>query len=136
MTRAIAAKIARTLKPPITLALDGDLGAGKTTFVTGLVQGLSPDKIIRVQSPTFALARSYPTTPPVHHIDLYRLHGDEADLEDLGIENLLDDENAIVCIEWPHHRQNPLPVDVIWVRISCTGANTRTIELTEEPKLL
>lgn len=130
MTQRIAAKFARTLKAPTTIALLGDLGAGKTAFVTGLVHGLPGGKNIRVQSPTFALARSYNTTPPVHHIDLYRLH-DEAALEDLGIENLLDDDKAIVCIEWPEHKQNPLAHDVIWVKITITGPRSRIIELTQ-----
>ncbi|MEI6805033.1 MAG: tRNA (adenosine(37)-N6)-threonylcarbamoyltransferase complex ATPase subunit type 1 TsaE [Myxococcaceae bacterium] len=108
-TRAIAACLLKHLSAPMTLALEGDLGAGKTCFVTGLVHAL--DSSLSVRSPTYALAHSYATNPVIHHVDLYRIQGQ--DLEDLGIENLLDDPEAIVCIEWPAHRQNPLPDQTI-----------------------
>ncbi len=123
-TQQIAACLVKHLKPPVTLALEGDLGAGKTCFVAGLVQAL--DSSLTVRSPTYALAHSYPTQPVIHHVDLYRVQ--DQDLEDLGIENLLDDPEAIICIEWPKHRKNPLPAHTLWIYFQDLGENQRQIK--------
>lgn len=98
-TKKIAAQLAKTLTPCLIL-LKGDLGVGKTTFVQGFIQSLCPQTPIKVQSPTFALARSYETTPPVHHLDLYRLDTGLHSI-DIGIEHLLEDPNAFILVEWP-----------------------------------
>ena len=98
-TQSLAAALA-TLRPPLCLALHGALGAGKTTFVQGLVHALEGGEDLRVQSPTFALARTYPSTPPVHHLDLYRLE-DETACFDLGLADLLEDDGVFRCVEWP-----------------------------------
>ena len=128
-TQKIAALLVKHLRVPMTLALEGDLGAGKTCFVRGLVQALDPAQIVR--SPTYALAHTYKTYPVVHHVDLYRVQ--DQDLEDLGIENLLDDPEAIVCIEWPKHRQNPLPERTIWIYFECLENNQRQIKFVFPP---
>jgi tRNA threonylcarbamoyladenosine biosynthesis protein TsaE len=98
-TRRVAAELARLLHAPALLLLEGDLGAGKTTFVQGLVQGLPGGSGVRVQSPTFALARTYATTPPVHHLDLYRLD-EEGAAHDLGLLDMAADPEALTCVEW------------------------------------
>ncbi|MEI6790660.1 MAG: tRNA (adenosine(37)-N6)-threonylcarbamoyltransferase complex ATPase subunit type 1 TsaE [Myxococcaceae bacterium] len=123
-TQQIAACLVKHLEPPVTLALEGDLGAGKTCFVAGLVHALDPAQL--VSSPTYALAHTYKTTPVVHHVDLYRVQNQ--DLEDLGIENLLDDPEAIVCVEWPAHRQNPLPDRTIQIYFEDIGEDKRQIK--------
>ncbi|MBH1989520.1 MAG: tRNA (adenosine(37)-N6)-threonylcarbamoyltransferase complex ATPase subunit type 1 TsaE [Myxococcaceae bacterium] len=110
-TEAIGEILAKHVVPPITLALQGTLGAGKTALVRGLVRQFDSKCLVR--SPTYALAHTYPTDPRVHHVDLYRVQN--LDLLDLGIENLLDDAEAIVCIEWPDHLQNPLPEKCIQI---------------------
>ena len=104
-TSAFASSLATRLKAPLVLTLDGDLGAGKTTFVRGFVAGLVPagQAAPLVQSPTYALMKRYSTSPPVHHLDLYRLHesgGDPLDsLEALGLLDVMDDGFSLV--EWP-----------------------------------
>ncbi|MCP4501870.1 MAG: tRNA (adenosine(37)-N6)-threonylcarbamoyltransferase complex ATPase subunit type 1 TsaE [Deltaproteobacteria bacterium] len=98
-TQRLAALLAVHL-PPMCFALYGDLGAGKTTFVQGLIHSLPGGEGLRVQSPTFALAKSYDTQPVVHHLDLYRLD-DETACYDLGLADLLEDESCIRCLEWP-----------------------------------
>lgn len=128
-TRQIAACLVKHLKTPVTLALEGDLGAGKTCFVSGLAQALDPGA--RVTSPTYALAHTYETHPRVHHIDLYRVQNQN--LEDLGIENLLDDPEAIICIEWPEHHQNPLPPETIWVHFEHLSSDQRQIKFVFPP---
>ncbi len=96
----LAAHLARLLQPPCVLALDGQLGAGKTSFVQGFVAALQADGCVQVSSPTYALANSYCTQPVVHHLDLYRLDSLQH-VWDLGLEELLLDEQALVCVEWP-----------------------------------
>lgn len=104
-TRRLGERIARTLLPPAVLMLEGPLGSGKTTFVQGLVSALPGGDTLRVQSPTFALARTYPTHPPVHHLDLYRLE-EEVAARDLGLLDQVADERALVCVEWPKRAES------------------------------
>ncbi len=99
-TEQIAACLAKHLPVPVTIALEGDLGAGKTCFVRGLASAFGGAD--SVSSPTYALAQTYPTEPPIHHMDLYRVKSQ--DLEDLGLQSLLEDPAAIVCVEWPENR--------------------------------
>ncbi len=102
-TERFAAAIAKQVKPPLVLLLDGALGAGKTTFVRGFVRALEGGRGVVVQSPTFALARTYATRPPVHHLDLYRLEGQPVmhAVEELGLLELLGDADAFALVEWP-----------------------------------
>lgn len=86
------------LRAPCVLSLDGDLGAGKTSFTRGLVDGVQQGEGDFVSSPTYAVCNAYETEPPVHHYDLYRL-ASEDDLESVGFRDSLDD--AIVIVEWP-----------------------------------
>jgi tRNA threonylcarbamoyladenosine biosynthesis protein TsaE len=110
-TRAFARELAGRLVPPLVVRLCGPLGAGKTSFVQGFVQGLVGGNVVVVQSPTYALMRSYHTTPPVHHLDLYRLHETQGDphdsLEALGIFDAIDD--GFTLVEWPGLVVWPIP---------------------------
>ena len=106
--RRVAGALAAGVRPPLVLLLEGDLGAGKTTFVRGFVQALPGGRDVVVQSPTYALARSYATTPRVHHMDLYRLD-DVGSLHDLGLIDQLLEEDAIACVEWPRDLSRALP---------------------------
>src|ERR1700734_2035374 len=83
-TQAVAAAIASTLLPGDVLLLDGDLGAGKTTFTQGMARAMGVDEV--VTSPTFALVRGYPTSFGVEllHVDVYRLDA-LADIVALGL---------------------------------------------------
>ncbi|MBL4818415.1 MAG: tRNA (adenosine(37)-N6)-threonylcarbamoyltransferase complex ATPase subunit type 1 TsaE [Deltaproteobacteria bacterium] len=99
-TEQIAKALAKHLNAPIKIALDGDLGAGKTCFMRGLAGYFGAES--EVSSPTYAIAHTYPTQPPIHHLDLYRVQNQ--DLEDLGVLSLVEDEQAIVCVEWSQNR--------------------------------
>ncbi|MCY3661277.1 MAG: tRNA (adenosine(37)-N6)-threonylcarbamoyltransferase complex ATPase subunit type 1 TsaE [bacterium] len=98
-TQRLAESVAAVLRPGDVLGLDGDLGAGKTTFVRFLARALGVTT--PVTSPTFTLANTYETSSShliIHHIDAYRLAGD-ADAEDLALPELLD-SGGIVVVEW------------------------------------
>ena len=82
------------------LFLEGDMGAGKSTFVREILAGLAPE--IRSQgSPTFPLVQTYLTKNGTffYHIDLYRLKN-EGELSESGIESQIEEQNTIVCVEW------------------------------------
>ncbi len=102
-TRAIGAAIGALLQPPKMLILTGDLGAGKTTLVKGLVAALEAGDEDAVTSPTFTLVHSYEgwqdgQPVQVMHLDLYRLES-ERQLATLGLTDLMADD-ALVLMEW------------------------------------
>ena len=92
-----ARKIGREINGRKVFLLSGDLGAGKTVFAKGIAAGLEIDPA-DVTSPSFTLVNSYEGRLRMYHIDLYRL--DAGACHDLGLEEMLEDENAIVVIEW------------------------------------
>lgn len=127
-TEAVGAELARRLKPPLVVLLHGELGAGKTTFVRGFVGALAGGQSVTVQSPTFALARTYATTPPVHHLDLYRLEG-AAGLEELGLLELLRDERAFSLVEWPRDLALSQPTASVRLTTDSSSADARRVEI-------
>jgi len=115
------------------LALYGDLGSGKTTFTSYLVSALGIES--RVQSPSFVIIRKYNSVgentkdiETVYHIDLYRLTKKE-ELEDLGLEELFAEENAISVIEWPELAQDLLPKAAITMKFKYLDENIRSINV-------
>ena len=114
-TRALAAAVAALTVAGDLIVLLGDLGAGKTAFVKGLVAALgSPDP---VTSPTFTIAQRYDGGRlTVHHLDAYRLAGPE-EAADLALDELLDDD-AVTVIEWGDRLQGILPVDRLEIAIA------------------
>ena len=96
-TRAIAAQIGRQLKPGDLIALQGNLGAGKTVIAQGLAHGLGVDENEVVRSPTFSLFNIHQGDRPLVHVDLYRI-GDHDEVEALGLLDLLPDH--VIAVEW------------------------------------
>ena len=121
-TLRLGADIATVLKPGDLVALEGDLGAGKTTFARGLVQWLAgtggATADIDVPSPTFTIIVPHETVPPVLHVDLYRI-SDPSELDELGIAEALDDH--IVLVEWPQRAAGELPEPVLTIRLEHDG---------------
>ena len=130
-TAATGETIAASLGPGSIVLLFGDLGAGKTTLVRGLARGLGADPD-EVSSPTFTLAQQYRGRITLHHLDLYRLDGHEVD--DLGIEELLDGQDVVV-IEWADRLPRPI-VDAVEIWIDETGDEARRLTVIEpgEPR--
>lgn len=114
------------------IALRGDLGAGKTTFVQALAKELGVGQT--VQSPTYVLMRSYPIAyknfTRLVHIDLYRLEKPE-EFVALTPEEFLGDAKNLICVEWPERVGEALPKPDLTVRFSSEGAaeNERYIEV-------
>lgn len=126
-TQAIAAELARRLAAGDCIALSGEMGAGKTQFVRGLVQGLGGDGRM-VSSPTFVLLNVYPTPRlTVFHLDAYRVAG-EGDFEAIGFEELLD-QGGVAVVEWPQRVAGLLPARRISVSIVATGESQRCISI-------
>jgi len=108
-TAALAADVARILRPGDLMTLSGDLGAGKTTFARALVRARAGDPELEAPSPTFTLLQIYDLPRgAIVHADLYRLTGPE-ELEELGWEEA--GEDAIVLVEWPDRIGADLPPD-------------------------
>ena len=112
-TQALAQKLATYLKPQDLILLDGDLGAGKTTFTKGLAKGLGIKK--NVKRPTFTLIREYHEGRlPLYHMDVYRL--EDTGGADLGLEEYFDGEGVSV-VEWSQFVADELPAQYLVVKL-------------------
>jgi tRNA threonylcarbamoyladenosine biosynthesis protein TsaE len=123
-TEAAGEQFGERLAPGDLVLLTGDLGAGKTTFVRGLMRGVGSPA--QVASPTFQLVRVYPGRVQIAHVDLYRLE-DGADLVDLGLEELLD--QGAVVVEWGDRLEAP---EAALLSIEHLGGDRRRLRLMRE----
>jgi tRNA threonylcarbamoyladenosine biosynthesis protein TsaE len=124
-TEAVARELAATLRAGDVLLLAGDLGAGKTTFVRGLAQGLGIDPL-EVSSPTFTLVHEYRGHGlTLYHADLYRL--ERAATEDLGLEEI-GVKDGVLAIEWPDRLSHELPGATV-VRLEVVDDQSRQITI-------
>lgn len=135
-TEAAGLDFSSLLRPGDVVLLEGELAAGKTTFVRGLVNGLGGNPDL-VSSPTFVLLQSYDCgageITVLHHVDLYRLAENVADLREIGLEETLSDPTAIIAVEWPKDTLAAwIPADARTWRIAITTENddSRHIEIT------
>lgn len=114
-TEAVGARLGRLLAPGDLVLLEGELGAGKTTFARGVARGAGFKG--RVSSPTFALAHVYRGKRlTVHHLDMYRLAG--GDPTEVGLEDLLRDPRGAVVVEWPGALAGAWPKDRLEVELA------------------
>jgi tRNA threonylcarbamoyladenosine biosynthesis protein TsaE len=107
------------------LALTGDLGSGKTSFVQGLARGLEVPDDYYITSPSYTLINEYPGRFPLFHVDLYRIT-DHVDIEDIGLYEILDD-NGVVAIEWADRIGQKLLPDSITIHFEIADSDTRKI---------
>jgi len=115
-THAFGARLATALRPGDLVILTGGLGAGKTTFTSGVGAGLAVRGAIT--SPTFVIARMHPSLvggPPLVHVDAYRLGG-IAELDDLDLDTSL--EEAVTVVEWGEGVAEPLAESRLEVTIT------------------
>jgi tRNA threonylcarbamoyladenosine biosynthesis protein TsaE len=112
------------------VALEGDLGAGKTCFVRGLAQGLGIDPSV-VSSPTFVSMQRYDGgRAPLVHVDAWRMHSADA-LETIGWDELLAAREAIIAIEWPSKVLSAIPPRRIDVTIAPAASGGRVIMIDD-----
>jgi tRNA threonylcarbamoyladenosine biosynthesis protein TsaE len=127
-TIELAAGLAAELRPGDVVALEGELGAGKTQFVRGLVQGLGGNGRC-VTSPTFVLLNIYDTPKmKIYHLDAYRVGGED-DLEAIGFSELLE-QDGLVVIEWWQRVANLLPQHKWLVQIATVSPRVRDIAIS------
>lgn len=122
-TMLLGKKIGEKLKPGDVLTLEGDLGAGKTTFTKGLAKGLGIEKT--VNSPTFTIIKEYEGKIPLYHMDVYRLEDSD---EDLGFDEYFEG-NGVTVVEWAHFIEDQLPREYLNIQIKHGGNNNRIIRL-------
>lgn len=128
-TRRFARELATTLRRGDCIALRGQLGAGKTCFVRGLVEGLGGDPR-GVSSPTFVLLNVYDTPRgSVFHLDAYRVAGPD-DFDAIGFDELLTQEGFVV-IEWPERVAALLPDERLEVHLEAVSDTERRIETSQ-----
>lgn len=140
-TQEFGENFAKKLRGGEILALVGDLGSGKTTFVQGLARGLGIKS--RVISPTFILMRQY-EKPSLkrsllsklkffYHIDLYRLEGDFTDeVKNLGLDDVWGKKDTIVAVEWAEKIKDLFPKNTIWIKFDTKSENQRLIDINRQ----
>ncbi|MBM4321845.1 MAG: tRNA (adenosine(37)-N6)-threonylcarbamoyltransferase complex ATPase subunit type 1 TsaE [Deltaproteobacteria bacterium] len=114
-TRALGELLGRLLPPGTLLALEGDLGSGKTVFAQGLALGLGVDRNAYVSSPSFIYVREHHGRLCFYHVDLYRI-ADPEELELIGLRDFLD-RRSVCAVEWPDRVPGWLPEQGLRVRI-------------------
>ena len=141
-TRILARELVRKLRGGEVIALRGELGTGKTTFVRGMAEALGVRE--RVKSPTFLLMTVYPVEKCDRaqldeigvgqiknfvHVDCYRLNHAN-DLLDIGLDEYLGRKDTIVAIEWPERMPDVLPDKTITVAMEHRGNNERLLTIS------
>ena len=125
-----AKKFGASLKPGSVVALQGNLGAGKTTFAKGLAVGLGVKSEREVKSPTFVILHIYKGRVPLYHFDLYRMEG-SSDMDDLGMDEFLGDPEAISIVEWPERIPEVLERADYKIELISIKDDERLIKITQ-----
>ncbi len=131
-TKKLASKLAKKTKrlfhgKAAIIALEGELGAGKTTFVQGFAKAFGVKS--KIKSPTFVLMKIYKKRPyAIYHIDCYRLK-DYRDLLPLGIKDIFNNKDNIVLVEWADRISRILPPKHTTIHIDHIDSKTRKISI-------
>ena len=121
-TRAAGARLAELLRPGDVVTMTGDLGAGKTTLVRGILEALGHEG--EVPSPTFAIVQPYEELdPPIWHADLYRID-DPSELAELGLDSL---GHSVLLVEWPERAGEGAWPDALRLTLEITGPERRRL---------
>ncbi|MFE8703971.1 tRNA (adenosine(37)-N6)-threonylcarbamoyltransferase complex ATPase subunit type 1 TsaE [Cytobacillus sp. FJAT-54145] len=122
-TMDFSKNLAELLKPGDVITLEGDLGAGKTTFTKGLAKGLDIKRT--VNSPTFTIIKEYHGKMPLYHMDVYRLENSD---EDLGFDEYFEG-NGVTVVEWAHLIEDLLPEELLSINIKHGENESRVLTL-------
>lgn len=138
-TARLGAALARVLQPRDVVALDGDLGAGKTALVRALIRAATGNPDEEVPSPTFTLVQTYEravgagVSVTYWHFDLYRLESPD-DAVELDIEEAFAE--GVTLIEWPERLGPYLPPRALHIRLTIDDGNARRAEISGESDLI
>lgn len=135
-TNKLGEKFAQTVTQGTIFCLYGDLGSGKTVFTQGFAKGFGIEK--KIISPTFVIIRTHSINrksqiaklKSFYHIDLYRIES-ERDLQALGLDEVMNDKESVVVIEWADRLGSLLPEKRTDVHFEYVGENTRKITVQE-----
>lgn len=127
-TLALAERLTHYLKAGDVLALEGDIGAGKTFFTKGIAKGLGIKR--NVNSPTFTIIKEYAGKLPLYHMDVYRLEGSE---EDLGFDEYFYGE-GITVVEWAGFIEDQLPDERLTIEFTVSGPSSRKLRFIPKGK--
>ncbi|MEW5830479.1 MAG: tRNA (adenosine(37)-N6)-threonylcarbamoyltransferase complex ATPase subunit type 1 TsaE [Chloroflexota bacterium] len=130
-TRRLGMRLGRLLRPGDVVCLQGDLGAGKTTFAQGVAQGWG--SLDPVSSPTFILVNVYrrPDSSRLFHLDAYRLES-VPEAEELGLDEMLAEGPLLV--EWPERLEPALPGERLWLKLEHVDEEQRQMQITGKGK--
>lgn len=126
-TSALGRQLAGEVAPPALVLLYGDLGAGKTTLVKGLVSGLGLAAEEEVTSPSYVFVHRFGNHKALYHVDLYRVE-EATELETLGLEDLLAEE-AIVVVEWAERLTLPALAPALRIYLDTLTDQQRRIRI-------
>ncbi|MCF6277719.1 MAG: tRNA (adenosine(37)-N6)-threonylcarbamoyltransferase complex ATPase subunit type 1 TsaE [Anaerolineales bacterium] len=128
-TRRMGMRLGGLLNPGDVVCLQGDLGAGKTTFVQGLAQGWG--SLDAVSSPTFILVNMYrrPDDSQLFHLDTYRLES-APEAAELGLDDML--AAGPLVIEWPERIESVRPAERLWLHLAYIGEEQRSIQFSAQ----
>lgn len=132
-TRKLGMEMAKNIKGGEIICLAGDLGAGKTTFSQGFLKELGI--MGAVTSPTFVVMKQYVAerkgldVKNIYHIDTYRV-GSE-DILNLGWEEIIDDKQNVILVEWPEKIRDIIPPYAIWLNFESMDEKKRKITLSD-----
>lgn len=126
-TTRFGERLGMLLSPGDVIALIGELGAGKTTLVKGIVRGLGVTDRRAVKSPTFSLVHTYKGRMPVYHFDAYRLE-DAQDMLDIGSDEMISGD-GVAIVEWADKVSGCLPKEYLQITLTAVSAHERKIEL-------
>jgi tRNA threonylcarbamoyladenosine biosynthesis protein TsaE len=131
-TQRLGMRLGALLPRHAVIALHGPLGAGKTSFARGVGAGWGADQLLR--SPTFTLVQQHHREgddAALYHIDLYRAES-EGDVASLGLEEILDDEDAVAIIEWPERALDLIPPSAIQVKFAQVSDTKRQLMISTQ----
>jgi tRNA threonylcarbamoyladenosine biosynthesis protein TsaE len=115
--------LGRIAQPGQVILLEGDLGAGKTTLVQAIGQGLGVEDSTYITSPTFSILHEYEGRLPLYHMDFYRINRTE-ELEELGLDEIIYGKGLTV-IEWPAILGSRTPMNHLHCKLSTSGSTSR-----------
>ena len=124
-TKKLASNFASEIKGGEVVLLSGDLGAGKTTFTKFVFESLGVKEV--VNSPTFAILKSYDGKFKLHHFDTYRITLEEA--IESGFDEIFQEKDSVIFVEWSENISQLLPEKTIKVNIKYLSENEREFEI-------